>query len=234
MAQYKSRGGALPGPAGIYLARGLALTGLPNDPSMSWWFDDFTGIDSAQAAPWTQFNAGSGARLTAVAGTAGGVVRISTGATGASISSASTTAGAVQSEATTKWYAAQRFRVITAIDAVTFAIAGLVNFANTKTLAVGVIGALNAVNFIAQYDGNFAGSSLNLGVPIDTAFHVFEMYCLGDSVIRARIDGGAEVSAVQSAAPTDSLFQNFQVRNQGTAANRALEMDWFLSMTARV
>lgn len=234
MAQYKSRSGAMPGPAGIYLARGQGFTGLPNDPALSWWFDDLTGIDNAQTAPWTQFNSGSGARLANVPATSGGVVRISTGATGASISSASTTAGAVQSEATTKWYVATRFRVITAVDAVAFALAGLINFANTKSLALGVIGALSAANFIVQYDGNFAGSFVSLGVAIDTNFHVFEMYSLGDSVIRARIDGGAEVSAVQSAAPTDSLFQNFQVRNQGTAANRALEMDWFLSMTARI
>lgn len=235
MAQYKSRGGGVAGALGIYLARGLTLSGLPNDAALSWWFNDFVQENAAATIfGWAPFNSGTGAHVTGLAATSGGVVRVGTGATAGSISSASTVSGVVQSEATTRWYVAKRFRITTAVDAAALLNAGLSNFANNKTVMCGFNGALNATQFVLQYDGNFAGSAQSFGVAVDTAFHVFEMYSLGDSAIRARMDGGAEVSAVQASAPTDSMFLNFQARNGVTAADRRLEMDWFLSMSARI
>lgn len=221
------------GALGVYLARGMMLSGLPNDSSLGWMFDDFIQ-EGLTLSGWNPFVSNSGALATVVAGSGSGIIRLSTGATANSIAAESTTPGAVSNVSTARWYHASRFRITTTPDANTIAAAGLLNLANSKSLLCGFNGSLNPTQFALQTDGNFTGTSTTFGVAVDTAFHVFEMYGQGSAVARARLDGGAEISMTQVSAPADALFTSFQVRNGATAANQVLEMDWVLTMGARV
>jgi hypothetical protein len=55
---------------------------------------------------------------------------------------------------------------------------------------------------------------------------VYEVYCRGDSILRACIDEGAEVTGTQSLAPTDGIYVYGEVTNGATAANRQLISDF--------
>lgn len=222
------------GPQAIYRARALAALGLsPLDPMVGEFFEDFI-IHATTLSGWVPFGSGSSAFVSQVPASSDGVVRLTTGATAASVSSMSTSPGQVSNVTTSRWYHASRFRIPTTPDANSVVVAGLLNFANTKSLLYGFIGALNPTQFILQYDGNFAGSSLTFGAAVDTAFHIFEMYGVGSTVLKAQMDGASAIQVTQAAAPADSCFNNFQVRNGATAADQRIEIDWMYGMGARI
>lgn len=229
MAQYKSRTG-VPGALGVYLARALALAGLPNDASMGFYWQDFDGNASGTTpAGWSLNIGGTGSGSLAPAGRQGGIFRLATGATGGSVAGASTSGADIANVSTSRWYQAVRFALNTVPDANTTLEIGMLNAASNKTLGAGFYGALNPNNFVVQYDGVRAGSAIDLGVPKDTAFHIIEMYGTGSTTLRARIDGGAEFSAAMAAAPADSIVLfDLDALNGGTAANQSMDIDWIL------
>jgi hypothetical protein len=217
----------------IYISKALALLGDPDDYSE--FFDDVY-VDTDPSRSWVKTVGGSGAfSPTAVAAQAGGMGRFTTGATGTSTAEAAISTGFVAAVSTSLWYVASRFRIQTAVDNVATVGAGILNAAGNKSLMVGFFGALDAANFVVQFDGLRAGTAVSLGVAVDTNFHVFEIYGLGDSKVRARIDGGtAVVSGAFASAPADFCKGYVSARNNATAANRNLDVDWFLSVGTRM
>jgi len=136
--------------------------------------------------------------------------------------------------ATKRWYVAMRFIPVTNPPTDSSFFLGFINNGNNRTIGAGYFGALNATNYVVQYDGNDTGSVLDLGVAKDNAtIHVVEFYCQGDSKIRARIDQGAEVSATMASAPADSIHPQGQFRSGATNAVTSIDVDYALYMYPR-
>jgi hypothetical protein len=230
MAQYKSRGGEI-GPKAIYRARAMAFLGLnPLDPLLVEEFEHFIKSSGAATVPppgWSSAPAGSGTTNSLTAARAGGWQRVSTGATGASTMEIFTRGTTLGPLALAKWYFATRFVFTTTPDANTVLLNCITNIASTKSIGLGFRGSLNAANFIVQYDGIYAGSSIDLGVPKDTAIHVIEAFGVGSTTLRACIDGGQIFSATMAAAPADNILGfDILAQNGGTLANQSEDVDW--------
>jgi hypothetical protein len=98
----------------------------------------------------------------------------------------------------------------------------------TKSLLIGFLGNLSSANFIIQHSGFEAGTALSLGVAVDTGVHILEMWGNGSTTIYGRIDGGATVSAVQSAALVNAATVAGTCKNGTDAVNRSLDVDFVL------
>lgn len=219
-----------------YVNRGQALAGLGPDVGILW--DDFTLEDSnAALTGWIEQLSGTGAIVTNVAGSSGGSAQFSSGATASSFSAANSSAAMFGNRRTTRWYVATRFAVTTAIDAQTKASFGVYDLPQVSPSNLcGVFGTAfsgSNTNFLCQFDGDRAGSYIDTLVPIDTAFHVYEQYCLGDNVYRIRVDGGTEKSATMTVASATSANAFFWTQNGTTAAARTIVVDWVLVMGAK-
>lgn len=223
------------GPPGVYRARALSFLSLAaSDATVGEFFDDFVVLGNAAAIyNWTPGVAGSGSVSCLTAAVGGGQPTLSTGATGGSARDCNGSIGVVANVSTGKAYVAFRFKIGTAVDAAALLGAGFDNAADNKTIQVGFFGPLNAANFVLQYDGFNAGSSVDLGVAVDTNYHVAEVYVKGDGKCYGRIDGGAEFSATMASAPADYVKAYICCRNGATAANRTLIVDWYYSMFVR-
>jgi len=235
MALYKSNTGGGAGPSSSLLARGLAFSGLSGSDDTAQFFDDYLlGASATVLTGWQQQLNNAAAIAMVVTNGAGGLYTANTGATANTICDVNTTPSAVTNTSTAKWYIAFRQKITTTPDANTRALSGLLNTGSTKSVTAGFNGPQSATNFIVQYDGAFTGSFIDFGVAVDTAFHVFEIYCNGDTRVRGRIDKGAEVSAVQAAPGTgEHAFYN-SLRNGATAATQTVVRDWFSALTPRI
>lgn len=218
-----------------YLQRGQAFAGLGPDTSYLW--QEFNASSSSGGAfDWFQAGVNSGSLVTNLDGVKGGVFRLSTGAGAASSETIDSRASVVAGQGTDTWYVAVRFRIQTAVTAQTVAGAGLRDsLTSVKTIQAGFFGALNGSNFGVQHSGTVgAGSFLNFSVAVDTNFHVAEIYVrAGDGTVRARLDGGAEVSAALSSPPTSSSEAYVVIQNGTDAVNRNLDLDWMLVLSGR-
>lgn len=219
------------GPHQTYREIGLALLGLTSAANRLKAWELFEGFIYAASTTsgvsgWTATVASTGAFANQVAG-AQAVGQMTTGATATS-SADNYTNAAMGHQGTTKWYYAARFKVSTAIDAQARALHMMHSAATGNGVGIGVYGPLDATNFVAYRDGAFGsgtGTKLDLGVAIDTSFHTFEMWCTGDSVLKARIDGGATVTSTQASAAAD-MYLYHVVRNGTTAAARTMQRRW--------
>lgn len=218
-----------------YLARGQSLAGLGQDVAYDW--QDFTATTSSLAAgvPWQAGGVGTGAVALNpnVVGYRGGIMRITSGATAASLMRVYGNTTNVAHNGTDRWYVACRMKVQTAITAQSTVYCGLFGSLGNATVGVGVFGASSTVNFVVQYDGFETGTFLSTGVPIDTNFHVFELYVQGDSKVRCRVDGGNEINATMAGAAADAHAQIFGVKNGTDAVARNMDVDWMLIAAKR-
>lgn len=127
-----------------------------------------------------------------------------------------------------------RRRVIfeTAYDANDVAFFGLQNNTSNGTMGIGFIGSMDAVNVIFQYDGNLAGSHLDLFV-LDTAIHVIEMWWLGDGIVHVAVDEVEIGSGVTPAAPITTVMHTFDLCTNGAtgAVDRRMADDYIFLAT---
>lgn len=232
----------VPGPAGLTLnewlrARATGLVGIADPRNAAWLFDDFLESAASLTQPlgWLPANVGTGAGLMAITDEGGGVHQISTGATAASSVVSINDSAQIRNAATAPWYCATRQKITTAVTAASVAAGGLGDLAATKSIAAGFVGPLNAANFVFQYDGlEPAGSIINSGVAVDTAYHVFEMWCLGDSKIHCAIDYGPDLGGVAMAAAAAGSYNGYRVvRNGADAVARTMRSDWLAIMCQR-
>jgi hypothetical protein len=163
----------------------------------------------------------------------GGTPRLKSGATANSSYSIFSNATIIANPSTERWCIATRFKIATATDTVSIVGVGMLNSSANSSIMAGFAGALHATNFIVQFDGNIgAGTALNLNVAKDTNFHTYVIYGVGDGKVRARLDGGVEVSATLSSPPTTDMFFG-TARNGTTAADRQMDLDWLLVVSTR-
>lgn len=215
--------------AGSYY-RALAISRLgltAGDKAYGFFFDDFDRAGSATAPTgWALSNTGSAAYASQIAGGKGGQARASTGATAGSFAQSFQEAFLISAIGTQKWWTGNMFAVSTAITAQSDASRGLINTASNKSILAGVWGPSSIVNFRLQYDGIATGTFLDLGVAIDTAYHLFEIYCKGDAKLYARVDEGVELSVTPASNPADSLQLFARVGNGTDAVNRSMDTDF--------
>lgn len=223
--------------AAYYAALAASRLGIsPTDKNFAFDFDEFNKATSTTVqTSWSNSATGTGALATRISGSAGGVHQATTGATAASSMEILGTSILASDVTTKKWHMAWRQKVTTAITAQTRAVSGFANIAFTKTITAGVFGPADTVNFRMQYDATYlaAGSTLDLGVPIDLAYHVFEIYCKGDSKIYARVDEGPELSVTPAANPSDGCYLFGGIINGTDAVARIIERDFVASAFPR-
>lgn len=216
-------------------SRAASLIGIGSDfKNVDFFMDDLDRCTGGVPVGWTASIAGTGAGAVNLTDEGGGVHQATTGATAASHAYYVGGAPLIRAVGTVPWYHACRFKITTAVTAQSQLYCGLRDVTTTKTLAPGFWGALNAANFVVQYDGNEAGSIINLGVAVDTAYHVFEMWGLGDSKLHAAIDYGPDLGGVtMSAAPANACELTRRVFNGTDAVARTMRLDWVSVMARR-
>jgi hypothetical protein len=214
-----------------YLQTGQQLAGLGSDVAYQW--EEFTSFTTAlgPGIPWQPGVAGTGAASNP-GSLSGGVYRITSGATAASIYNLYANTSMVANNSTSRWFMAMRFRVQTAITAQTIAAAGIWDINTNGSTTVGVFGANSTTNFVVQYDGSRTGTFLSTGKSIDTSFHVFYLWCVGDNKIHVIVDGGTEASATMG-VPAASNSMYLTVGNGTDAVTRNLDIDWALLLAPR-
>lgn len=218
------------------LARGLSLAGITGETS--WDFEDFTAADSGSVPriPWTSAIAGSATVNTAPAGQTyrGGLFRYTTGATAGSVYKVRSATYNIRQCGTDKWYVFARFAIKTAVSAQTIAGIGLYDDGTGNTCLIGVLGWNSTTLYGIQCDNvPTAGTVANTGTSIDTNLHVFELYNKGDSVLRGRIDYGAETSVTQTNAAALIWEQHIFIRNGTDAVTRDMDIDFIGILTER-
>ena len=169
------------------------------------------------AAGWT--NSGS-----AVAGDdAGGSIIFSSGATGTSIAGLAPANAIGGAPLAKRWYMHAKAKVPTTPDAVSVLGIGFTD--GTNTAVVGVIGALSTTGFVLQHSAALATTKSDLGVTVDTAYHIFEMWGngSGDGKIFARMDAGVVISVVPTVTYSKQRLL-VTSRNAGTAADQRLQL----------
>lgn len=205
--------------------------------NVAWYFDDFFGNvnNVGLANGWAFTPTGSGNLSLQLNDEGGGVQQTTSGSTAASRGSNQTVSPAIRAAGTVAWYVAHRTKITAAVTAQTKAYSGLLNAAATGTIVSGILGNLSAANFVVQYDGNEAGSFVSLAVAVDTNYHVFEVWCLGDVKLHCDIDFGADLCAgvAMASAPTDALNGIRVVANGTDAVTRNMRDDWFAIMAKR-
>jgi hypothetical protein len=216
---------------GRYFTTGQALAGLSATDCTYFW-DDFM-LGSPIYPPGTlNIVAAGGTGIADTSTSKGGVFRIHTSTTANSNVITYTARGQIGPPLTSRWYLAARAKIATATDAQTTCGVGLLNLAQSGMIVAGANGG-NTTNFSVSYNSIYLGGSvLDLGLALDTAYHVFELWGLADNKLYARIDGGATVS-VTLASPADSMAFAMIARNGTTAADRELDTDWMLVMGER-
>jgi hypothetical protein len=197
------------GSLGRYLSRAVALAGV-NKVSAQWFYDPMitsvAPIIGANAPPWIS-------NRTAVIGTTvglavqGGVQRLSvTGAAGAGFSAIENNANGAcmfTGFGTSKWYFCTRARSTTGVTATEGAYSGITDGAGAIQLRVGLNGrASTAFWTLAHGAFNAVAASVISTVAVDTNFHDFEMWCVGNGNINWAIDGVTQ-TALAAPAVTD-------------------------------
>lgn len=217
-----------------YRALAISRLGLTaGDKTYGFFWEDFLQAAS-NTAPfgWQASTSGSGAHSYVVAGSKGGNIQATTGATANSFADAFATGRLVGAIGTDKWWIGFRMTVTTAVTAQTIASVGFYDAAS-KSVQAGVFGAGSAVNFQVQYDGSFAGTFASMGVAIDTSAHFFELYCKGDSKVYFRIDEGTEGSVTPAAASANSQYLYWETGNGTDAVTRTAQRDFISCLFPR-
>lgn len=185
---------------------------------------------------WTSFTASSatytGGEPT---GAKGGIWRITSGASSGSTVMVYPFRACVASVLTDRWYIAWRTRIPTAVDAQTVCGGGLINSNQGETIMAGVNGG-NTTNFTVSHDSIYlttAGNLIDLGVAIDTSFHIYEMWGTGSTTLNARIDAASTLTATL-AGPATFVTPGMIARNGTTATTRQTDGDWVLMLTPRL
>jgi hypothetical protein len=225
----------IPGPeieTGAFLrARALALLGIAYDPKLyGWLFDDMLTTVGAVTIPtgWRRVVVGTGDSTTLLNDEGAGVNNLTSGANAASSMLALSDLPAIANVATAPWYVAHRMKCISGKTAQTTMVSGLCDptMAN-KTISGGFNGALNANNFVFQYDGLNAGAAIDTGVVFDLNFHVYEMWGRGDGKVHFAFDFGADLGNVTMAAPAATAHSLYRLAANGTdAVARLLRSDY--------
>jgi hypothetical protein len=220
---------------GRYFTTGQALAGLSATDCAYMWEDFMLSRDNSlyPTGYYTLFVVG-GTGLADAAGSKAGVFRIRSTATAGSNAIVYSGRAQIGNLLTDRWYIAGRAKIPTpSNDAQTTCGLGTMNIAQGNMLTAGANGG-NTTNFSVSYNSIYLGGSvLDLGLALDTAFHVYEMWGLGDNKVYARIDGGATVSGTLT-GPADAVGVAMIARNGTTAADRELDTDWLLVMTPRL
>jgi len=188
---------------------------------------------------WHVFTVGAGS-ATAVLSTTqkGGRYLLSSGATGSSLGSLQPhgSGSFIDNPKATAWYLYVRGKVTTAIDANSYvAINGLATPGRTSpAIAMGVVlPAVSTTNFTgyAQNNAGVTQISKDLGVPIDTADHDWEMWNDGATLFFA-IDSVTVGSGANTNVGTNPVTIVLQIANGATASNRAMDIDTILCAIA--
>lgn len=210
-----------------YLARARALTGLTNG---GWYFEPFAACSSDVPPGWTANNVGTGAMSRAINGK-GGLFQLTSGGTAAGTGEAYTTNRVIGAALTDRWCVTIRFKVTTTPNGTDTRIFGGIHDTVTgDAIVAGVNCAGHATNFVVQYDGAYGGSTtvINSGLAFDTALHVVEFYCQGDSKLRTRWDRGAEnASPPTMGTAAGNLAFILSARNVSQNASQTIQVDWF-------
>lgn len=202
--------------------RAVSVGGLTE--RFRWFYDEFlAAAGPTSAPPWYQnSSAGTG---TARVGTTSAVGRLllDTGASGnlARVIRYGMLTASIKNAR--RWYMEFYGKVSTTVTSDTRAYVGFWNSTSTQTLELGVVGALSTANFVVQYDGVHAGSSLSTGVAIDTSDHLFKMWWNGSTLL-AQIDSNASVSVTPS-TDLSSPFLVMEGFNNNVAAVRSFEIE---------
>lgn len=190
--------------------------------------DDFVLPPSA-----TTYTLGiAGSATNAVDSTAiGGKQLLSTGVTAGSQLNLLTQGSVTGRPDTQRFYWGARYAMTTAVDNVTIAVGGFEQ-GLTQVISIGVCGATSTTTFQLAYDTAGActgGSRLTTGQPVDTNTHLWELWGVGDTKLHAAVDQIEIVGSpvTMAASPTVSIRPSVQVLNGATAANRAMDVDWW-------
>lgn len=204
------------------------LTGITVGGSLT-QNSDFNAITTPSG--WANTLSGGGTN-TNVLGISGGVSRLARSAGAGAVANQRPISTCIADASLEKWAFATRARFPLAQTANVRTGQGLINTALTRTIMVGTYGnATVAANFAVQFDGLRAGSFLDLGVAVDTGFHVFTMWSRGDG----RIYGYCDSAPVASAAITLSMVDSFGNREAFSAVNEdaQIDSDWFVYLHNR-
>lgn len=211
--------------------RAATLTGIPAATLTCYRENWITG--GSATTGYVVAGGGTGAQSFSVGNTVGGMLTMTTGATAGSQMQLHSTGTVLGPPAANRFYFAQRFAVTSAVDAAGAAIGGIINNAQTASLAMGYCGSSSATNYVAFYDGNVAclgGTKIVTTTAIVAGVqHIFEIWSLADAKIHFAIDF-AEVagSPVTPAAPSATSMEWYHdMRNGGTAAARSVDIDFF-------
>jgi len=99
---------------------------------------------------------------------------------------------------------------------------GLRDGSNGIVLGAGVNKASVANNFCA-----FNGYAyVDLGVPFDTAYHIFEGWGTGANTWKGRFDGGNPVSYINVNPQIGAMYKFLISNNGATAADQSAIVDW--------
>jgi predicted transcriptional regulator len=186
-------------------------------------FDHFAG-DGTLDVRWATTFAGTGtATLPNATPT---YVRLSTGATALSVARLDWAARyplvGMASAVDMRW----RARVTTAVDANAFCEGVLMNSANTRAHTLGVVGSASAAFFAARTIGSTGTQATVSTVAVDTDWHDWRIQTMPDRA-RFYIDNDlvAEHTLTADTLQTDALAAWLRSHNNGTAADRQMDVD---------
>lgn len=218
--------------------RAIALAGMT--PGDLFEFHDDLPLSTSTTPPgWQSGIAGSGVTASPLTAATpqpnAGEFLFSTGATANSVSELYGNVRVLDAAATRRWYVAARFRLHTAVDAQARMVAGLVAAGGGGSIVVGGLGGGSIANFCLGYDAAYTGALtyVDLGVAIDTARHLFEVYGKADGKIYCRVDNGSEFGGYTMASPLLRGYMLWSARNGTTPANREMTADYYTFVTER-
>ncbi len=108
-----------------------------------------------------------------------------------------------------------------------------------NSFAMGFINTLNSANFVVAYGGSWltqaVTTAVDLGVAKDTAYHVWEIWTVGND-LKCRLDGGATFTAAGAvsawgATKTAGFLTSLFNGAAGAACGR--ETSWVLARGVR-
>lgn len=205
--------------------------GLLNTPQLAVYFDHFQFSAAASGAMWQPNNSGSGTNVGNITGEASGIgyAQMSSGATASSRGSGINQACGVLTQSRA-WYCATRMRLVTTPDANTIIGNWILDLATGRAVGLVACPGILAANFGIQRSGTVgSGTAIDLGIPFDTQYHIFEFWGGGASnTLFARADNGAIFSSTIAVAHTGSNAMAMEARNGATAANQSAITDWFI------
>ncbi len=223
-------GGAAVLPVDVALARARALLGTTIDSIMGWEFDGNYNYAVALVGGATAAMASSGR---------GGLVVLNTtaaaGSNGLLYRAAATGGQWCDSQKGSLWYQVARMRLDTAVDANTYlSLISMPAPSGNPGLYVGGIGVRSTTHF--SYDFyNSAGVNVgfgSLGVPLDNAFHLVEMW--GDLTnFNVAIDGVTVLTFPIPALFLTPFSMVMYWDNGATAAARTMTVDYAYFLCAR-